>query len=91
MGNLKKPLQVITAILRQELLDMFTMFGGLPMFQERGKAAITDGAIVYKPGAFKELRLVKLIPPAGELQHRGILIHQDVFCHCHACCPLSKE
>ena len=61
------------------------MLGGLPMLQECSQTAIADGAVVHMPGAFKELRLVKLIPAAGEIQYWDILIHQDIFRRRHAC------
>lgn len=75
MGHLQESLQIITAILLQELPNVLTMFGRLPMLQKRSKAAIADWPVVHIPGAFIKFRFVKLVPAADEIQHRGVLIH----------------
>ena len=78
MGDLNKALQIITVILLQQLLNVLSVLWRLTLLLEQGEVAIPNRTVIRMPSVFKKLRLIKLIPPAVEIQHRYILIHEGI-------------
>ena len=87
-GHLEEALQIVAAVLLQQLLDVLAVLGRLPAGQEGGEAPIADGPAVRVPLLLHELRFAEFVPAAIEIQYGDVLIHQNVLCgyladHCH--------
>ena len=52
VADLQKTVQCEAAVLRKKLLNVFSMLGSAPPFQETQKRSVSDGPQGRKPGRF---------------------------------------